>query len=81
MRAPDAKFEPEEYGEAKKLKQKFDESIGERVKSRRQKSDRFNEMITEKDEIINKELFRKYFQFQSLSDTQERHRMRKEIKN
>ena len=29
-------------------------------------------MITEKDQIINKDLFRKYFQFQSLSDMQKK---------
>ena len=39
---------------------------------RKQKSDELNKMITEKDEIINKDLFKKYFQFQGLSDMQEK---------
>ena len=38
----------------------------------KQKSDEFNKMITKKDEIINKDLFKKYFQFRSLSDMQEK---------
>ena len=46
------------------------ESIAERTKMRAQKSDELNKMITEKDEIINRDLFKKYFQFQSLSDMQ-----------
>ena len=70
MHALNGKSEPKEDDEAKKSEQKFDGSIGERIKSRRQKSDRFNEMITKKHDIINKDLFRKYFQFQSLFDMQ-----------
>ena len=46
---------------AEKSEQKFDENIGERVKLRRQKSDRFSKIIIEKDEIINNELFIEYF--------------------
>ena len=37
--ALDAKFEPREYDGVEKSEQKFDESIGERVKLRRQKAD------------------------------------------
>ena len=55
------------YDGVEKSEQKFEESIGKRVKWRRQKSDELNKMITEKDEIISKDLFKKYFQFQSLS--------------
>ena len=33
----------------------------------RQRSDEFNELITEKDNIINKDLFQNYFRFKSLS--------------
>ena len=51
MNTLDAKSDGVEESE-----QIFDESIGERVKSRRQKSDRFNKMTTEKDKI---KLFRK----------------------
>ena len=39
---------------------KLGESIAERTKIRSQKSDDFIELITEKDEIINKDLFKKY---------------------
>ena len=35
------------------------------------KEDKLNDLITKYDMIINKELFRKYFYFQSLSDMQE----------
>ena len=56
-----------------KLEQKSDESIGERVKLRIQRSDKLNEIITEKDEIINKELSKNYFhQFESLSGIQKK---------
>ena len=69
----DAKSEPEKYGGVKGSKQKSVEIIGERVKLRRQKSAEFNKMISEKDEIINRELFKNYFyQFQSLSDMQKK---------
>ena len=53
-----------------KSKQNFEESVGERVKLKRQKSDELNEMITEKDNTIKKELFKKHFNFQNLSDMQ-----------
>ena len=46
--ALDPKYEPEEYDRVEKSKQKFDESIEERVKLRRQKSDELNKMITDK---------------------------------
>ena len=46
--APDAKSEPEEYDGVEKSEQKCDESIGERVILRRQKSDELNKMITDK---------------------------------
>ena len=39
MHAYNVKSNPEEYDEAQKSEQKFDESIGERVKLRRQKAD------------------------------------------
>ena len=51
--ALDAKFEPEEN------QNKFDESIGERVKLRRQKSDELNKMITDKannEQLDNKDM-------------------------
>ena len=48
-----------------KSEQKFEESIGERVKLKRQKSDELNKMITKNDKIIKKELIKNYFQFQS----------------
>ena len=50
----------------------------------RQKSYELNKVITENDKIIRKELFKNYFQFQSLSDMQKKslkHRMQKKIKN
>ena len=50
-----------------KSRQNFEESIGERVKLRRQESDKLNEVIIKKDKTINKDLFTEYFQFQSLS--------------
>ena len=65
MRAPDAKFD-----RVKKSEQKFDESIGERVKLERQKSDELKKVIAKNDMTINKELFKQYFQFQSLSAMQ-----------
>ena len=46
--AQDSTFELEEYDGVEKSEQKFDESIGERVKLRRQKSDQLNKMITDK---------------------------------
>ena len=71
MHALNAKSELEKYDGVKKSEEIFNESIGERVKLRSQKSDGFNKMITGKDEIINRDLFKKYLQFQSLSDMQE----------
>ena len=68
MYAYDAKSEPQECDGVKESEQKAEESIGERVKLRKQRSDEFNKMITEKYEIINRDLFEKYSQFQSLSD-------------
>ena len=61
MRAPDAKSDG-----VKKSEQKFDESIGERVKLKRQKADavsKFNEEIVKIDKTINKELLINYFKF------------------
>ena len=55
-----------------KSKRKSVESIAERVKSRRQKSDELKKMITENDKIIRKELFKNCFQFQSLCDMQKK---------
>ena len=71
MHALNAKSEQEKYDGAKKSEEIFDEIIGERVKLRSQKSDGFNKMITEKDEIINRDLSKEYLQFQSLSHMQE----------
>ena len=79
MRAPDAKFD-----RVKKSEQKFDESIGERVKLERQKSDELKKVIAKNDMTINKELFEKYFQFQSLSLCKNvclKQRIHKKIKN
>ena len=39
---------------------------------RRQKPDKLNKMVIEKDEIINRDLFKKYFLFHSLSDMQKK---------
>ena len=64
----DAKFEPRNSGGVAKSEQKTEENIGERLKLRKQRSDELNKMITEKDEIINRDLFKKCFKFQSLSD-------------
>ena len=52
--ALDAKFEPEKYDGAEKSEQKAEESIGKRVKLRRQKAD------DKKDEIGNEQLDTKY---------------------
>ena len=70
--ALDAKSEPEKYDGVKKSEQISVENIGERVKLRKQKSDELNKIITEKDDITNRRLFKKYFQFQSLSDMQKK---------
>ena len=73
MYAYDAKSEPEIYAGVKRSEQKSVENIGGRVKLRKQKSDEFNKIITKKDEVINRELFKNYFhQFESLSDTQKK---------
>ena len=73
MFAYDAKSEPKEHDGVKESEQQSVESIGERTRLRRQKSDGFNNIITEKDNIINKDLFKKYFhQFESLSDMQKK---------
>ena len=74
-----AKFEPDEHNIEEKSEKKYDggkkseqkslKSIGERRKLRKQKSNEFNKMLTEKNEIINRQLFKNYFhQFESLSD-------------
>ena len=65
-----AKSESKEYDGVEESEQESKESIGERVKLRRQKSDELNKIITENDKIISKELFKNYFQFRSLSDMQ-----------
>ena len=71
--AIDAKFEPEEYDRVKKSEQKFSKGTGERTKSRRQKSNELDKIITENDKIISKELFKNYFfNFESLSDLKEK---------
>ena len=49
-----AKSEPEEHDGVEKSEQKFDESIGERVKFRRQKSDELYKVITDKIENVDK---------------------------
>ena len=49
MHALNEKSELEKYDGVKKSEDIFDESIGERVKLRSQKSYGFNKMITEKD--------------------------------
>ena len=59
--------------EVEKSEQKPVKSVGERAKMRKQKSDELNEMITEKDEIIDKKLLKNYFhQFENLSDMQKK---------
>ena len=78
MYAYDSKSKPEKYDGVKESEQKSVKSIRERVKLRRQKSDELNKMITEKDKITNKELFKKnVYQFQSLSDTQKKGKLSK----
>ena len=60
--------EPEEYDEVEEFKPgKYEESIGEKIKMRRQNKseekntvDELNKLLTEKHKIINKELFKKY---------------------
>ena len=59
-------FEPKKSDGAEKSEQKSVEGIAERVKLRRQKSDELNELI------INKKLFKQYFQYQNLSDLQKK---------
>ena len=51
MYAYNAKSELKEYDGVEKSEQKAEESIGERVKLRRQKADELNKMITEKENI------------------------------
>ena len=46
---------------------------------RKQRSDKLNKMITEKDEIINRDLLKKYSQFQSLSDIQKKNCLKRKI--
>ena len=46
----------------KDLWQDPEEIIGERVKLKRQKFDELDKMIMEKEKIIDKDLFTKYFQ-------------------
>ena len=65
-------FKPKKSDGVEKSKRKSVESIAERVKSRRQKSDELKKMITENDKIIRKELFKNCFQFQSLCDMQKK---------
>ena len=73
MYAFNAKSHPKEYDGVEKSDQKSDKSIGERAKLRRQKSDKLNEIIIEKDEIINRDLFKNYFfNFESLSEMQKK---------
>ena len=67
------------YDQSKELE--FEKSMPERTKMRRQKRNELNKVITEKDEIINKELFKNYFhEFESLSDMKKnclKHRVHK----
>ena len=65
-----SEFDSESYSEydLEKPEQKFDESIGKKVKLRRQKSNEFNELIVENDKIIDKELFRRYFGYKRLAE-------------
>ena len=63
-------FEREKYDTVEESKQKFEESMGKRVKLKRQnKSDEknpvteLNKQFVQKDKIINKELFKQYFNF------------------
>ena len=62
---------PEDVEEDVYLEEKpeHEESTGERLQFRKQRSDELNKVITEKDEIINKDFFKKYFyKLESLSD-------------
>ena len=49
-----------------------EEDISPRSKSPSYSEDELNEMIIKKGKVINKELFRQYFQFQSLSNMKEK---------
>ena len=52
---------------------KFDKNLAEEVKLKRQRFDELNNMITKKDKITDKELFKDYFfQFKDLSDMQKK---------
>ena len=51
MYAYNAKSEPKEYDGVEESEQKFDESIGKKVKLGRQESHKLDKMIYEKDEI------------------------------
>ena len=53
-----------------KSEQNSEESIGEILKLRKEKSDELNKLLAEKNKTINKELFKKYFRSQSLSAIQ-----------
>ena len=74
---PDEYYEPEEYDGVEKSKQKFEEGTGGKTRIRRQKNsdkkdipNKFNELVTQKDETMNKYLFKGYFRFKSLIDMQ-----------
>ena len=57
-----------EFNSKKKSEQKFDESKAERVELRRQKYNELNELIAKNDKTIDKELFKRYFEYYSLGD-------------
>ena len=66
-------FKPQKSEGVEKSEQKFDKSIGERTKLRRQKSNEFSKMIIQNDKIISEELFKNhFFNFKSLFDMQEK---------
>ena len=54
----------------KKSEQKPDKSIAKRLKLRKQKFTELNELIAENHKIIDKELFKRYFRYDSLGDMQ-----------
>ena len=65
----DSEFDSE-FDSESELERKSGESIGERLRLRKQEHNELNELIAENDRIIDKDLFKRYFGYDSLSDMQ-----------
>ena len=65
----DSQFDSE-FDSESELVQKSGKSIGERLRLRKQEHNELNELIAENDRIIDKDLFKIYFGYDSLSDMQ-----------